>query len=71
MVCVTLILEAVEYVALNYPSFHNVCSEIMLFDLFIPKLPELDRLLNRSTQKTGIESEPKKNWIKKPITKNT
>jgi hypothetical protein len=29
MVCVTLIFEAFEYVALNSPSFHNVCLEIM------------------------------------------
>jgi hypothetical protein len=36
MVCVTLILEALEYVALNSPSSHNVFLEIMLFDLFIP-----------------------------------
>jgi hypothetical protein len=35
MVCVTLIFEAFEYVALNSPSFHNVCLEIMLFSLFI------------------------------------
>jgi hypothetical protein len=31
MVCVTLIVEA-----LNLPSFHKVCLEIMLFNLFIP-----------------------------------
>jgi hypothetical protein len=36
MVCVTLILEAFEYVALNSLLFHNVCLEIMLFNLFIP-----------------------------------
>jgi hypothetical protein len=36
MVCVTLIFEAFEYVALNSPLFHNVCLEIMLFNLFIP-----------------------------------
>jgi hypothetical protein len=36
MVCVTLIFKAIEYVALNSPLFHNVCLEIMLFDLFIP-----------------------------------
>jgi hypothetical protein len=36
-VCVTLILEALEYVALNSLSFHNNCLEIMLFDLFIPR----------------------------------
>jgi hypothetical protein len=36
MVCVTLILEALEYVALNSPSFHKFCLEIILFDLFIP-----------------------------------
>jgi uncharacterized membrane protein YraQ (UPF0718 family) len=38
MVCVTLIFETFEYVALNSPSFHyNVCLEIMLFNLFIPR----------------------------------
>jgi hypothetical protein len=36
MVCVTLIFKEIEYVALNSPLFHNVCLEIMLFDLFIP-----------------------------------
>jgi hypothetical protein len=36
MVCVTVIFEAFEYVALNTPLFHNVCLEIMLFKLFIP-----------------------------------
>jgi hypothetical protein len=36
MLCVTLILETLEYVALNSPSFHNVFLETMLFDLFIP-----------------------------------
>jgi hypothetical protein len=36
MVCVTLIFKAVEYVALNSPSFHNVWLEITLFNLFIP-----------------------------------
>jgi hypothetical protein len=36
MVSVALILETLEYVALNSPSFHNVCLEIMLFVLFIP-----------------------------------
>jgi hypothetical protein len=35
MVCVTLISKAFEYVALNSPLFHNVCLEIMLFNLFI------------------------------------
>jgi hypothetical protein len=35
MVCVTLIIEALEYVALNSPSFHNDFLEIMLFNLFI------------------------------------
>jgi hypothetical protein len=35
MVCVTFIIEELEYVALNYPSFHNVLLEIMLFDLLI------------------------------------
>jgi hypothetical protein len=37
MVCVTLIIESVEYVALNYCSFHNVFLEIILFNLFIPR----------------------------------
>jgi hypothetical protein len=36
MVCVTLIFEAFEYVALNSALFHNICLEIMLFNLFIP-----------------------------------
>jgi hypothetical protein len=36
MVCVTLIFKEFEYVALNFPLFHNVCLEIMLFNLFIP-----------------------------------
>jgi hypothetical protein len=36
MVCVTLVLDALEYVELNSPSFHNVFLEIILFDLFIP-----------------------------------
>jgi hypothetical protein len=36
MVYVTLILEALKYVALDSPSFHNVFLEIMLFNLFIP-----------------------------------
>jgi hypothetical protein len=36
MVCVTLIFEALEYVAFNSPSFHNILLEIMLFDFFIP-----------------------------------
>jgi hypothetical protein len=35
MVCVTPIIKALEYVALNSPSFHNVFSEIMLFNSFI------------------------------------
>ena len=35
-VCVTLIFEAFEYVALNSPLFQNVCLEITLFNLFIP-----------------------------------
>jgi hypothetical protein len=37
LVCFTLIIEALEYVALNSPSFHNVFLEIILFDLFIPR----------------------------------
>jgi hypothetical protein len=37
MICVTLIFEALEYVALKSPSFHNVFLEIMLFNLFIPE----------------------------------
>jgi hypothetical protein len=36
MVCITFIFEALEYVAMNSPSFHNVCLEIMFFNLFIP-----------------------------------
>jgi hypothetical protein len=35
-ICVTLIFEAFEYVALNSPLFHNVFLEIILFNLFIP-----------------------------------
>jgi hypothetical protein len=37
MVCVALILEALEYVALNSPSFHNIFLETIIFDLFIPR----------------------------------
>jgi hypothetical protein len=36
MVCITLIFEALEYVALNYSSFHDIFLEIMLFASFIP-----------------------------------
>jgi hypothetical protein len=37
MVYVTLIFEALEYVALNSSSFHDVFLEIMLFASFIPR----------------------------------
>jgi hypothetical protein len=36
MVCFALIIEELKYVALNSPSFHSVCLEFMLFNLFIP-----------------------------------
>jgi hypothetical protein len=36
MVCVTMILEALKYVALDSPVFHKACLEIMLFNLLIP-----------------------------------
>jgi hypothetical protein len=34
MVCITLIFEALEHVALNPFSFHNVCLDFMLLALF-------------------------------------
>jgi hypothetical protein len=36
MVCATLIIESLEYVAFNSPSFHKIYLEIILFNLFIP-----------------------------------
>jgi hypothetical protein len=56
MVCVTLIIEALEYVELNSPSFHNVCLEIMLFNLFIPGRVIQRRLITtqNSQRKLGM-----------------